>query len=115
MRRVVRNGKRDGFVAHSPHLPVLFQGCYNGPNRPPARSQDVRPTQYAWDGENRLIEVKPILPAATDKKATFGYDYLGRRVQRQVFGRNANNTAGIGKGDITYCASALRAGRGSSA
>jgi hypothetical protein len=72
---------------------TLFQGCYNGANRPPACNANVRPTQYTYDGKNRLTAVEPIIPAATDKKATFGHDYLGRRVQRQVFGRNANNAA----------------------
>jgi hypothetical protein len=44
---------------------------------------------YTWDGENRLIGVAP--PAGTEQdgnlKVEFGYDYLGRRVQKKVFTR----------------------------
>jgi RHS repeat-associated protein len=44
-------------------------------------------TMYTWDGENRLIGVAP--PAGTEQdgnvKVEFAYDYLGRRVQKQVF------------------------------
>ena len=42
--------------------------------------------EYAWDAENRLIQVAP--PAGTeqegDKKVEFAYDYVGRRVQKKV-------------------------------
>ena len=46
---------------------------------------------YAWDGENRLISMEALgsLPAIERKKLTFGYDDLGRRVQKQVWIRNA--------------------------
>ena len=40
---------------------------------------------YAWDAENRLISVTPTAPQAGDKKLVFAYDYLGRRIEKQVF------------------------------
>lgn len=40
---------------------------------------------YAWDAENRLVEVVPLAPANGDKKVRFGYDYMGRRVRKEVF------------------------------
>jgi len=41
---------------------------------------------YTWDGENRLIEMQPIstVPAAAKKQLLFGYDYMGKRYQKQV-------------------------------
>jgi RHS repeat-associated protein len=42
---------------------------------------------YTWDGENRLVKVEPTpgtqIPS-TAKRVTFKYDYLGRRVWKQV-------------------------------
>jgi RHS repeat-associated protein len=61
-----------------------FQGCYNGANRPPACATPVRPTRYTWDAENRLTKVEPIFPQTDDKRLTFAYDYMGRRVQKVV-------------------------------
>jgi RHS repeat-associated protein len=40
---------------------------------------------YTWDGENRLIAVAPRSPGNGDKKATFVYDYLNRRVEKDVY------------------------------
>jgi RHS repeat-associated protein len=44
---------------------------------------------YAWDGENRLVEVVTTRPPEQyqngDKKLRFAYDYMGRRVRKQVF------------------------------
>ena len=41
---------------------------------------------YTWDGENRLIAVEPAgTPAAGDRKLEFAYDYMGRRVRKEVF------------------------------
>lgn len=49
--------------------------------------------EYLWDAENRLIEVKPkTSPTITSKKLVFAYDYLGRRVRKQVFTRTTGNT-----------------------
>jgi RHS repeat-associated protein len=44
-------------------------------------------TTYVWDGENRLVEVRPTFPASTanPKKVNFVYDYLGRRVSKKVY------------------------------
>jgi len=41
---------------------------------------------YTWDAENRLIALERKQPRADgDKRLTFQYDYLGRRVRKQVF------------------------------
>ena len=43
-----------------------------------------------WDAENRLAAVEPAsTPQNGDKRVEFTYDYLGRRVQKQVFAWNA--------------------------
>ncbi len=39
---------------------------------------------YSWNGENRLIGVEPLSPAAGDKKVVFAYDYMGRRIKKVV-------------------------------
>jgi RHS repeat-associated protein len=39
---------------------------------------------YFYDGENRLTEVRPILPAMGDKKVENTYDYRSRRVGKKV-------------------------------
>ncbi|GJQ27293.1 MAG: hypothetical protein HBSAPP02_23250 [Phycisphaerae bacterium] len=40
---------------------------------------------YSWDSENRLVSVTAREPEAGSKKLVFAYDYLGRRVRKQVF------------------------------
>jgi RHS repeat-associated protein len=43
---------------------------------------------YAWDAENRLIAVGPPVegpPLAGAKRATYAYDYLGRRIEKKVY------------------------------
>jgi len=40
---------------------------------------------YTWDAENRLIAVEPQTPAPGARKVAFTYDYMSRRVQKQVF------------------------------
>lgn len=42
---------------------------------------------YTWDAENRLISMQAIsnVPAAAKRRLDFVYDYLGRRVQKQVY------------------------------
>ena len=40
---------------------------------------------FVWDGENRLTEVRTLRvgnPKAGDKRLTFVYDYMGRRVEK---------------------------------
>ncbi|MGE0087182.1 MAG: hypothetical protein AB7S75_22485 [Desulfococcaceae bacterium] len=37
-----------------------------------------------WNAENRLISVQPQNPVSGDRKITFLYDYMGRRVRKQV-------------------------------
>jgi len=43
--------------------------------------------KFGWDAENRLTLVEPLVPQNGDKKVTFSYDYLGRRVEKKVFVR----------------------------
>jgi len=43
--------------------------------------------KFGWDAENRLTLVEPLAPLDGDKKLTFAYDYLGRRVEKKVFVR----------------------------
>lgn len=40
---------------------------------------------YAWDAENRLVSVEPVVPVNGDKKVVNAYDGQSRRVRRQVF------------------------------
>ena len=40
---------------------------------------------YVYDGENRLIAAHPTSPGAGSRKLVFAYDYIGRRVRKQVF------------------------------
>jgi RHS repeat-associated protein len=56
-------------------------------------TQDGR-WQYTWDGENRLIGMQPIstVPAAAKKELAFNYDYMGRRVEKQVWTWNTSGT-----------------------
>jgi len=41
-------------------------------------------TLYVFDGENRLIEVRPETPQANQKKVAFAYDFMGRRISKSV-------------------------------
>jgi len=40
---------------------------------------------YEWDAENRLVSVEPVSPVIGDKEVRFAYDYMGRRVRKQVW------------------------------
>ena len=40
---------------------------------------------YTYNGENRLVEVGSTSPGLGDRKITYSYDYMGRRVSRKVF------------------------------
>ncbi len=39
-------------------------------------------SEYAYDSENRLIEIQPIAPQAGDFRVKFAYDDMGRRVRK---------------------------------
>jgi RHS repeat-associated protein len=43
---------------------------------------------YTWDAENRLLSMESIasVPAAAKARLEFAYDYLGRRIQKKVYG-----------------------------
>ena len=43
---------------------------------------------YTWNAENRLTAVEPIKPEPGSRKVAFLYDYMGRRVQKQIFTHN---------------------------
>ncbi len=48
--------------------------------------------KYTYNAENRLIAAEPKNPAAAGVKVEFTYDYMGRRVRKAVYTRNADNT-----------------------
>jgi RHS repeat-associated protein len=54
-----------------------------------AFGQNYPVLQLKWDAENRLVSHAPDNPEAGDQKVT--YDYLGRRVEKQVFDWNLND------------------------
>jgi RHS repeat-associated protein len=41
--------------------------------------------QYEYDAENRLISATPLNPQNGDKKTEYAYDYMSRRVQKNVY------------------------------
>ena len=55
---------------------------------------------FVYDAENRLIEYRPTTPGADDLKVTFGYDYLGRRVRKQVY--EYDNSAWSQTADVKF-------------
>lgn len=64
---------------------LIFQKAFNGSNLPPRDYTGPAPMVYTWDGENRLTSVEPQAAAEGVKKVTFDYDYLGRRMRKQVY------------------------------
>jgi len=42
-------------------------------------------TIYVFDGENRLIEVRPNAPISGQKRVTMAYDFMGRRIKKDVY------------------------------
>ncbi len=56
---------------------------------------------FKWDAENRLIEVSPASPVSGSKKVVYTYDYLGRRVQRNVYSWNPTGGGGSGAWNTT--------------
>jgi len=40
---------------------------------------------YSWDAENRLVTVVPRSPITGSLKSVFTYDYMGRRVRKQIY------------------------------
>ncbi len=53
-------------------------------------TQDGR-WNYTWDGENRLTSMEAIasVPIEAKRRLEFAYDYMGRRIQKNVSGWNA--------------------------
>jgi RHS repeat-associated protein len=43
--------------------------------------------RFVWDAENRLILVEPVVATEGTKRLEFQYDYIGRRVSKQVWTR----------------------------
>ncbi|MCP9496526.1 MAG: hypothetical protein MSG64_18955 [Pyrinomonadaceae bacterium MAG19_C2-C3] len=50
---------------------------------------------YRWDAENRLISMESLtgVPAEARQKLEFSYDYMGRRIEKRVFGFNVGTGA----------------------
>jgi RHS repeat-associated protein len=44
---------------------------------------------HTWNAENQLVTIAPQTPVTGDKKLTFVYDYMGRRVKKSVYDYNA--------------------------
>jgi hypothetical protein len=59
---------------------------------------------YAWDAENRLVGVAPATtqPAVGDVRLAFTYDYLHRRVWKQVFTWNGTAWPATPSSDIRF-------------
>jgi RHS repeat-associated protein len=51
---------------------------------------------YCWDGENRLIAMtnNASIPAAGQSILLFAYDYMGRRIEKQVYTNNGSSYVG---------------------
>ncbi len=47
-------------------------------------TEEVTGFKYAYDAENRLISVEPKEPQDGDKKEEYEYDYMGRRVKKNI-------------------------------
>ena len=47
--------------------------------------------RFAWDAENRLVGWEPLLFVSGARKVEFKYDYLGRRVEKQVYTCNGSS------------------------
>jgi len=57
-------------------------------------------TGYAWDAENRLIGVEPLLvPMEGVQKVSFGYDVMGRRFRKAVYTYNGTSETWVQTGD----------------
>ena len=47
--------------------------------------------RFHWDAENRLTLVEPLVPTEGSKRLEFKYDYIGRRVSKQVWTRTGGS------------------------
>jgi RHS repeat-associated protein len=59
-------------------------------------------TALTYDAENRLIAVEPQTPAPGTRKAEFTYDYMSRRVQKQVSDYNAGSWSAASETRFLY-------------
>lgn len=50
---------------------------------------------YTWDAENRLTSMQAIasVPVEAKRRLEFDYDYMGRRIQKKVYGWNVPNAS----------------------
>jgi RHS repeat-associated protein len=58
--------------------------------------------RYHWDAENRLILVEPIVATDGTKRLEFKYDYIGRRVSKQVWTRTGGAWVDEGRTAFVY-------------
>lgn len=47
--------------------------------------------RFTWDAENRLIGWEPLLSVSGARKVEFGYDSLGRRIEKRVYTYNGSS------------------------
>jgi hypothetical protein len=57
---------------------------------------------YVWDGENRLIEAYPSSPSSGDKWVVNTYDYMNRRVRKQVFNHDGSDWEANPETDLKF-------------
>lgn len=57
--------------------------------------------EYRWDAENRLAAVVPLAPVPGSQRVEYGYDYLGRRVERRVYDWDPDANGGAGAWEVT--------------
>ena len=89
-------GKCEGQEGYNPNADFNGDGCVNQADLGIllarwGTSNTSLQIRYTWDAENRLVGVEAVFPeTAADKKVAFKYDYLGRRVRKQVFDWDPN-------------------------
>jgi len=84
--RVTEGNATPQLTTYTTDVTNRYTALSGGVSASPAYDDDGNMTAYngaayTWNAENRLVSVEK-----ADKKITFLYDYMGRRVQRKVFG-----------------------------
>ncbi|GBC63449.1 hypothetical protein DENIS_4443 [Desulfonema ishimotonii] len=89
--RINSAGGTDPQVTYARNAVNQYTALTGGVNASPAYDDDGNMTgydgnTYTWNAENRLTAVE-----TADKKITFLYDYMGRRVRKQVYSGTPGN------------------------
>jgi RHS repeat-associated protein len=59
-------------------------------------------TLYRWDAENRLVAVEPSDPLSGDRRISYRYDYLGRRVEKSIEVRQVDGSWSVPGGTTQF-------------